>query len=121
MHTLSATTYRPFINATDLLYNGTLVNERIACMGVDFARDHIMNYHPTTKAFFEKALERDAKPWDVYGDQLVQATATQQAGRLLSGGRVAWVVSVRALATQADPVALNAKLRIPATCLTCVS
>ncbi|ERS95458.1 allophanate hydrolase [Sporothrix schenckii 1099-18] len=134
LRTLSDTAYQPFMTATDLLYNGTLVNERIACMGVDFVRDHITNFHPTTKTLFEQVLERDSKPWDVYGDQLVQATATQQAGRLLSGGQGSLggvgagsggessVVDVLVVPTapfhptiaemQADPIALNAKLGV---------
>ncbi|CAK7200045.1 hypothetical protein SEUCBS139899_002733 [Sporothrix eucalyptigena] len=83
---LSDAAYKPFIDATDLLYNGTLVNERIACMGPEFVKNNIERFHPVTRTLFQQVLDRDSKPWDVYADQMVQAEATRKANLLLSGG-----------------------------------
>ncbi|KJR88267.1 allophanate hydrolase [Sporothrix schenckii 1099-18] len=85
-HALDDAAYKPFVDATDLLYNGTLVNERIACIGEDFIRTNIARFHPVTGKLFQQVLDRNARPWDVYKDQLVQAEATRLANRLLSGG-----------------------------------
>ncbi|CAK7217746.1 hypothetical protein SBRCBS47491_003275 [Sporothrix bragantina] len=120
--------YKPFVDATDLLYNGTLVNERIACIGPEFIKNNIARFHPTTRTLYQQVLDRDAKPWDVYADQIVQAEATRKAGFVLSGGVGNFggvgddgtSVDVLVVPTapfhpsisemQADPIALNAKL-----------
>ncbi|KAL1898218.1 hypothetical protein Sste5346_003624 [Sporothrix stenoceras] len=120
--------YKPFVDATDLLYNGTLVNERIACMCEDFVKKNIERFHPVTRKLFQQVLDRSSRPWDVYKDQLVQAEATRLANRLLSGGDGhlggvgddGTTVSVLVVPTapfhptvaamQADPIAMNAQL-----------
>lgn len=128
VRTLDEGTYKPFVDATNLLYNGTLVNERIACMGEDFVKTNIAKFHPVTRTLFQQVLDRDSRPWDVYKDQLVQAEATRQANKLLSGGDGhlggvgddGTTVDVLVVPTapfhptvaamQADPIAMNAQL-----------
>lgn len=125
---LDDSAYKPFVDATDLLYNGTLVNERIACMGEDFVKNNIERFHPVTRKLFQQVLDRSSRPWDVYKDQIVQAEATRLANRLLSGGDShlggvgddGTTVDVLVVPTapfhptvaamQADPIAMNAQL-----------
>ncbi|CAK7240394.1 MAG: hypothetical protein STHCBS139747_001833 [Sporothrix thermara] len=120
--------YQPFVDASDLLYNGTLVNERIACIGPEFVQNNVAEFHPTTRTLFQQVLDRETKPWEVYLDQLVQAEATRKAALLLSGGKGhlggvgddGCSVDVLVVPTApfhptiaemlADPIALNAKL-----------
>lgn len=115
---LSEESYKPFQTASDLLYSGTLVNERIACIGPDFLATHLDALHPATQALFRGVLERPTKAWEVYRDQQLQATATTEAARLLS--RSAGKVDVLVTPTvpchptsqemENDPIQLNAKL-----------
>ncbi|OAA65559.1 Amidase [Niveomyces insectorum RCEF 264] len=117
--TLDDAAYEPFEAATELLYNGTLVNERIACIGPEFILANIDRFHPTTKMLYAQVLERATKPWDVFTDKLVQAEATRKAARLFSkqgGGGVDVLVVPTApchptiAEMEAAPIALNAKL-----------
>jgi Asp-tRNA(Asn)/Glu-tRNA(Gln) amidotransferase A subunit family amidase len=118
MKTLDNASYQPFLTATELLYSGSLVNERIACIGKDFVMSNLEDLHPTTKELFSKVLSRDAKPWDVFADQLTQAEATRQVARLMSrsggGVDVLLVPTVPSHPTiaemEAEPIALNARL-----------
>lgn len=120
VQTLDDKAYAPFKKATDLLYNGTLVNERIACIGYEFVRDSIARFHPTTRTLFQQVLDRDTKPWDVFSDKVAQAEATQQASRLFSkegGGIDVLVVPTVPFhptieAMKADPIAMNAQLGV---------
>ncbi|EPE09500.1 glutamyl-trna amidotransferase subunit a [Ophiostoma piceae UAMH 11346] len=118
--TLDSKSYAPFKKATDLLYNGTLVNERIACIGYEFVRDNIARFHPTTRTLFQKVLDRDSKPWDVFSDKIAQAEATREVANLFSkesGGIDVLVVPTVPFhptieAMQADPIAMNAQLGV---------
>lgn len=116
--TLDDPAYRPFLSATELLYSGSLVNERIACIGTEFVLSNLESLHPTTKALFSNVLSRDAKPWDVFSDQIRQAEVTRETANLFSkqGGKVdvMLVPTVPCHPTiaemEADPIGLNAKL-----------
>ncbi|ETN42696.1 allophanate hydrolase [Cyphellophora europaea CBS 101466] len=118
MLTLSKDGYKPFQMASDLLYSGTLVNERIACIGPEFLTTNLDTLHPATQALFRGVIERPTKAWEVYRDQELQATATAEAARLFS--RFAGKVDVLVTPTvpchptseemESDPIQLNAKL-----------
>jgi allophanate hydrolase len=110
--------YSPFEKAADLLYNATLVHERIACIGHEFLLANLDNLHPTTKSLFQTALSSPLKPWDVFKDQALQATYTMQAQKVfntLEGGIDVLLVpstpchpSISEM--EAEPLALNAKM-----------
>jgi allophanate hydrolase len=110
--------YTPFSLASELLYNASLVQERIASIGYDFLDANLDSLHPTTKSLFASALESDLKPWQVFHDQALQAQYTMQAQRAfdtLEGGiDVLLVPSTPCHPTitemEAEPLALNAKM-----------
>ena len=110
--------YTPFEKASDLLYDASLVHERIASIGHEFLEANLSNLHPTTNALFTAALESPLKPWNVFHDQALQAQYTMQAQRTfntLEGGiDVLLVPSTPCHPTikemEADPLGLNAKV-----------
>ncbi|KAI1344417.1 amidase signature enzyme [Xylariaceae sp. FL0016] len=112
--------YRPFRIATELLYSGSLVSERIACIGHDFISQNLNKLHPATKSVFSGVLARNTKSWDVFSDQMAQAEATRQAARLFSQrhGKIEVLITPTvpchptAAEVQADPIALNARLGV---------
>lgn len=124
LRTMDEEAYAPFSRATDLLYNGTLVNERIACMSPEYVRNNIEGFHAVTRELFRQVLERGAQPWDVFADKLAQTEATKQAAALFDrhGGGVGRGDGVDVLVVptsprhptiaevEADPIALNSKL-----------
>jgi allophanate hydrolase len=111
---LSEEEYQPFQTATELLYSGSLVSERIACIGHDFIANNLDSLHPTTRSLFSAVLSRDAKPWDVFSDQIEQAECTRKAQRLFKRADVMLLPSVPFHPTIAemakDPVKLNAQM-----------
>lgn len=110
--------YTPFAKAGDLLYDATLVHERLASIGHDFFVKNINTLHPTTKSIYESALSTRLKPWQVFADQAAQTQYTMQARNIfdtLEGGIDVLVVpSVPCHPTikemSEDPIALNSKL-----------
>ncbi|UNI22318.1 hypothetical protein JDV02_008217 [Purpureocillium takamizusanense] len=110
--------FTPFAKAGDLLYDATLVHERLASIGHDFFIKNINSLHPTTKALYESALSTHLKPWQVFNDQAAQAQYTMQARNTfdtLEGGIDVLVVpSVPCHPTieemSGDPIALNSRL-----------
>ena len=110
--------YTPFSKASDLLYDASLVHERIACIGHDFLLKNMDALHPTTKALFQAALESKLEAWQVFRDQALQAEYTRQAQRTfdtLEGGiDVLLVPSAPCHPTikemEEEPLKLNAKV-----------
>jgi allophanate hydrolase len=111
---LSAKDYAPFATASNLLYTGTLVNERVACIGPDFITTNLDNLHPTTRQLFSAILARDTKPWDVFADQIMQAQCTRKAQQLFEKVDVMILPGVPCHPTVEEmeraPIALNAKM-----------
>lgn len=111
---LSVSDYAPFQTANELLYSGTLVNERIACIGHDFITKNIDSLHSTTKTLFQAILSRDAKPWDLFADQITQAECTRKAHQLFERVDVMVLPAVPCHPTleamERDPIGLNAKM-----------
>lgn len=112
--------YSPFAKACDLLYNASLVQERIASIGHDFIAKNIDSFHPTTKSIYQAALSSQLKPWEVFQDQAIQTECTVQARKIfntLDGGiDVLLVPSAPCHPTikemLEEPLALNSKLGI---------
>jgi len=110
--------YSPFSKAGDLLYEASLVHERIACIGYEFLQANMKSLHPTTQALFSGALNSKLEAWQVFRDQALQAEYTRQAQRTfdtLEGGiDVLFVPSTPCHPTieemGKDPLGLNAKL-----------
>ncbi|CAG8958595.1 hypothetical protein HYFRA_00009912 [Hymenoscyphus fraxineus] len=110
--------YTPFAIASDLLYNASLVQERIASIGHDFLSANLDTLHPATKSLFLSALTSDLKPWQVFRDQALQKQLTSQAQRLFD--TLEKGIDVLLLPTapchptikemENDPLHLNAKL-----------
>ena len=110
--------YAPFSKAGDLLYDASLVHERIASIGYDFLVKNVDSLHPTTKALFQAALESGLKPWNVFHDQALRAQYTMQAQRTfntLEGGIDVLVVpsapchpTIKEM--EVEPISLNAKV-----------
>ena len=110
--------YTPFSKASDLLYNASLVHERIACIGHDFLLKNMNSLHPTTKSLFESALNSKLEAWQVFRDQALQAEYTRHAqctfDTLEGGIDVLLVPSVPCHPTikdmEEDPLSLNTRL-----------
>lgn len=111
---ISDAEFKPFHTASELLYTGTLVNERIACIGHKFVTENMEKLHPTTKKLFDTILARDAKPWDVFSDQITQAECTRKARQLFEKIDVMIFPAVPCHPTlkemEDDPIGLNAKM-----------
>ena len=110
--------YTPFSKASDLLYDASLVHERIACIGHDFLLKNMDSLHPTTKSLFQAALDSKLEAWQVFRDQALQAEYTRQAQRTfdtLEGGIDVLVVpsapchpTIKQM--EEEPLSLNAKV-----------
>ncbi|EHK96441.1 putative Urea amidolyase [Glarea lozoyensis 74030] len=110
--------YTPFAQASGLLYNASLVHERLSSIGHSFLTTHLTSLHPTTQSLFASALTTDLKPWQVFHDQDLQRQYTMAAQRTfdtLEGGiDVLLVPSTPCHPTiaemEAEPLSLNAKM-----------
>lgn len=106
--------WEPFEGGSNLLYNASLVQERIACIGPTFISQNLSTLHPTTNKLFTAALQKPVKPWEVFQDQHLQAQYTRQAARIFQKIDVLLVPTTTCHPTvdqmEADPLALNAKL-----------
>lgn len=74
--------YSPFNNSANLLYNASLVYERISCIGQDFLSNNMDALHPTTKRLFQTAFESKVMAWEVFRDQALQARYTREAHQI---------------------------------------
>ena len=116
--------YTPFAKAGALLYDATLVMERIASIGPDIIRNGLAKkeLHPTTAAIFTAAMNRGCSAWDVFSDQARQTEYTRQAQNLfdpmqLNNGRGIDILVIPTTPChptiaemEADPLKLNARL-----------
>ena len=110
--------YTPFSKASDLLYDASLVHERIASIGHDFLLKKMDSLHPTTKSLFQAALDSKLEAWQVFRDQALQSEYTRQAQQTfntLEGGiDVLIVPSAPCHPTieemELEPLTLNAKI-----------
>jgi allophanate hydrolase len=112
---LSEEEYKPFQEASELLYSGSLVYERIASIGPEVITSLLDTLHPTTRALFTSVSERDIKPWQVFEDQIKQAKYTRQAQKLFAKKfdvlvlpTVPFHPTVEEM--EEDPIGLNAKI-----------
>lgn len=120
--------YSVFERAGELLYNGALLHERIACIGETFLRSSTAatkesdnspaTLHPVIHELFSKALADPPSTHDVFRDQALQTELTrlaQQSFDTLNGGVDVLVVPATTCHPTvaemlADPLSLNFKL-----------
>ncbi|KAF2998664.1 hypothetical protein E8E13_008113 [Curvularia kusanoi] len=111
---LSSEDYKPFAEASDLLYAGALVNERIACIGTEFVIANLDSLHATTRELFSRVLSRDAKPWDVFADQTKQVQCMRKSQQLFEKIDIIVLPGVPSHPTvsdmERDPLNLNTRL-----------
>lgn len=126
---LRESAYSILDRAGDLLYDGTLWHESIACIGEDFLRSSISGteetfdgivrgLHPVTRRLFAEALDKSPSAYDVLQDQALQTHMTRLAQQCLdtfSGGVdfllvPATVCHPTLQEMEADPLGLNFKL-----------
>lgn len=108
--------WTPFQAGSGLLYNASLVNERIACIGPSFLLTHMTSLHPTTQALFNKTLTANTPAWQVFQDLNLQAKYTRAAQEIFEKIDVLISPSTPFHPTikemQDDPVGLNSKLGV---------
>ncbi|RFU80186.1 glutamyl-trnagln amidotransferase subunit a [Trichoderma arundinaceum] len=110
--------YTPFSQAGDLIYDASLVHERLASIGHEFLVKNIDTLHPTTKSIFQAAISSNLEAWEVFRDQAVQMQCIAGARRTfntLEGGidvlvvpSVPWHPTIQEILD--DPLTLNSKL-----------
>ncbi|UKZ81504.1 hypothetical protein TrVFT333_009276 [Trichoderma virens FT-333] len=110
--------YAPFAKAGDLIYNASLVHERLASIGYEFIAENIDTFHPTTKSIFQGVLSSNLKAWEVFRDQATQMQCIAEARRtfnkleegidVLVVPSMPWHPTIQEILD--DPLALNSKL-----------
>lgn len=106
--------WTPFKGGSDLLYDASLVQERVACIGAEFLTANLEKLHPATKGLYANALNKEVKPWEVFRDMHLQAKYTRDAAKIFEDIDVILVPSTTCHPTitemERDPLALNARL-----------
>jgi allophanate hydrolase len=106
--------WTPFEGGSNLLYEASLVQERVACIGPDFIQKNIGSFHPATKKLFSAAMQKDVQAWEVFRDIHLQAQYTRDALKIFNAIDVLLVPTTTCHPTieemESDPIALNAKV-----------
>lgn len=110
--------YGVFERAGNLLYDASLLHERMTCIGLEFLQTNLNTLHPVTKELFSKALQSPPTAYDVFRDQALQTQLTRQVQQYfdtLNGGVDVLIVPTTTQqptveAMNADPLKLNAHL-----------
>lgn len=106
--------WTPFKGGSDLLYDASLVQERVACIGAEFLTKNLETLHPATKDIYTAALKEGVKAWEVFRDLHLQAQYTRDAAAIFDDIDVLLVPSTTCHPTieeiERDPLALVAKL-----------
>lgn len=109
-----------FERAGNLLYDASLLYERMTCIGEEFLKDNINDLHPVIRKLFLRAIVNPPSAWDVFRDQSLQVELTRKAqltfNRLAEGPSVDVLIVptttrhplIREI--EADPLSLNAQL-----------
>ncbi|KAK4174460.1 putative hydrolase [Triangularia setosa] len=116
--TLREVDYTPFSAAGDLLYKGSLLHERIHCIGHQFLQSNLPNLHPVVRELFYKALSNPPSAYDVFQEQALQIQLTREVQRVFDGLKGGVDVLVVPTTTQhptieemeADPLRMNTEL-----------
>lgn len=74
--------YSIFERAGDLLYNGSLLHERVTSIGLEFLQANLQDLHPVTQQLFWGALKSPPSPYDVFRDQALQTQLTRKVHQM---------------------------------------
>jgi len=74
--------WSPFAGATNLLYNGSLILERVACLDPDFLIKNMEELHSVIQALLMAAMKMETSPWVVSQDQDRQRQYIQQSAKI---------------------------------------
>ena len=110
--------YSDLERAGQLLYDGSLLHERVVCIGFEAIQKNLEHFHPVTKQVFSGALANPRSSYEVFADQILRTRLTRAAQRMfdtLAGGVDILVVPTTPLhptinAMENDPLALNSLL-----------
>jgi len=110
--------YGVFERAGELLYDASLLHERMTCIGLEFLQQNLADLHPVTKELFSRALDSPPSAYDVFRDQALQIQLTrkvQLAFDTLKGGIDVLIVPTTTrhptlAQMEADPLRLNSQL-----------
>ncbi|KAK0653304.1 putative hydrolase [Cercophora samala] len=116
--TLKQVDYTPFSVAGDLLYEGSLLHERIHCIGQRFLQSNLPDLHPVIRELFHKAMSNPPSAYDVFRDQALQVQLTREVQAVFDVLRDGVDVLVVPTTTQhptteemeADPLRMNTEL-----------
>ena len=110
--------YSVFEHAGKLLYDASLLFERIACIGLEFLQQNLDDLHPVIKDLFSHALANPPSAYDVFQDQSLQIRLTRKVQQIFD--KLARGIDVLIVPTTtkhptieemvADPLRLNSHL-----------
>lgn len=110
--------YSIFEQAGKLLYDASLLFERISCIGLDFLQENLHGLHPVIRDLFSDALANPPSAYDVFRDQSLQIQLTRKVQQIfdpLNGGIDVLIVptttkhpTIRDM--EVDPLHLNSHL-----------
>lgn len=112
--------YSIFEKAADLLYDASLLHERMTSIGLEFLQGNLDALHPVTKELFSRALESPPSAYDVFKDQALQTQLTRKVQQMfdpLAGGVDVLIVPTMPHhptieAMLADPLKLNSQMGV---------
>lgn len=105
-----------FERAGNLLYDASLLYERMTCIGECFLKDNINDLHPVIRKLFLRAIVNPPTAWDVFRDQALQIELTRKAQMTFDTGGVDVLIVPTTTRhptiadMEADPLALNAQM-----------
>lgn len=110
--------YSVFVEAGGLLYDASLLHERITCIGHDFLVKNVPELHPVISQLFGAALANPPTSYDVFRDQGLQTRLTHKVRRMFDTLHQGIDVLVVPTTTrhptitemEADPIKLNSHL-----------
>lgn len=106
--------WKPLQGASDLLYDASLVQERVACIGADFIRDNLDSLHPATRVVYKAALSKEIRPYEIFQDLHMKTVYTHRVAKMFEHIDVLLVPTMPCHPTvpevEAQPLELNAKL-----------
>ncbi|KAF2480408.1 amidase signature domain-containing protein [Neohortaea acidophila] len=107
--------WTPFQAGNDLLYEGALVQERIASIGATFIKENLSTFDPAVSSIFSAALAKEVTAPDVFRDLHLQAESTRYAAAIFRDEIDVLLVPTTTChptfeEMRADPIALNSRL-----------
>ena len=106
--------WTPFKGGSDLLYDATLLQERVASIGPEFIAKNLDSLEQPVHDILRSAMNNKVEPWEVFRDLHLQAEYTRRAAIAFHDVDVLLVPTTTCHPTieevEADPIKLNARL-----------